>query len=86
MSQWKPEDGVALRQLLSKVPKERIHDIMLDLCPAKVDADMILKNDADGIARLAAMKAGWDEYEKRFFSLAEQRPVNSPEPGFQDMT
>lgn len=85
-NRWKPEDGVAFRQFLAKTPREKISEIMADKCPAVIDAATILDKDADAVSRLAAMKAGWEAYEKELFALSESS-TSAPEikPGFEDM-
>ncbi|MCK9587821.1 MAG: hypothetical protein M0Q93_00495 [Terrimicrobiaceae bacterium] len=83
---WVSEDGVALREFLRKVPAEKISSVMGRQCPATIDSEIILKSNADAIARLAAMKAGWEAYEKALFGLSEIQQRPNPDPGFQDMT
>lgn len=83
---WTTEDATALREFLRRVPREKIAAVMHAACPAIVDADIILKNDAEAVSRVAAMRAGWDEYESRFFALSEPKKLDSSDSGYKDMT
>jgi hypothetical protein len=56
------------------------------MCPAVVDAETVLKNDAEAVARVAAMRAGWDDYEKNFFALADVQRREQVNPEYRDMT
>lgn len=85
-SLWSPEDATALREFFRRVPRERISEMMRSLCPAVVDAETVLKNDAESVARVASMRAGWDDYEKSFFALADTQRRNTPAPEYRDMT
>jgi hypothetical protein len=51
-----------------------------------VDAETVLKNDAEAVARVAAMRAGWDDYERNFFALADVQRRESVNPEYRDMT
>jgi hypothetical protein len=83
---WSPEDSTAFREFLRRVPREKIVSVMQTMCPAIVDTDTILKNGADAVARVAAMRAGWDEYESRLFALAEPKKQDPSDSGYRDMT
>lgn len=86
MTQWENEDGVALRDFLVRVPEQKIESILNELCPAKITSDMILSNDADSIARTAAMQAGWTGCIKTFLGLAKVNRKNQQESGYRDMS
>lgn len=83
---WSPEDANAFREFLRRVPKEKISAIMRSMCPAVLDSDIVLKNDAESISRIASMKSGWEEYEERFFALADPPKRESPAAEYRDMT
>lgn len=83
---WSPEDATSLREFFRRVPRERISEMMRSLCPAVVDAETVLKNDAEAVARVAAMRAGWDDYERSFFALADVQRRETPNPEYRDMT
>ena len=83
---WTSEDSTAFREFLRRVPREKIVAVMRSACPAVVDAEMILKNGADAVSRVAAMRAGWDDYEAKLFILAEPKKSDSSDSGFRDMT
>jgi hypothetical protein len=86
MIKWENEDGVALREFLARVPSQKIESILSELCPAKVTSDIILSNDAESIARTAAMQAGWIGCMKAFLGLAEVNRKNQQESGYRDMS
>ena len=83
---WSPEDSTSLREFFRRVPRERIAEVMRDACPAVVDAETVLKNDAEAVARVAAMRAGWDDYERTFFALADVQRREQINPEYRDMT
>jgi hypothetical protein len=83
---WSSEDSTSLREFFRRVPRERIAEVMRDMCPAVVDAETVLKNDAEAVARVAAMRAGWDDYEKNFFALADVQRREQVNPEYRDMT
>lgn len=83
---WSAEDATAFREFLRRVPREKIAAVMHAACPAIVDTDTILKNDAEAVSRVAAMRAGWDEYEARLFALSEPKKSESSDSGYRDMT
>lgn len=83
---WSPEDSTSLREFFRRVPRERIAEVMRAACPAVVDAETVLKNDAEAVARVAAMRAGWDDYERTFFALADVQRRESINPEYRDMT
>lgn len=83
---WSSDDSVAFREFLRRVPKQRILATMRAKCPAVVDVDTALKNDSEAIARVAAMRAGWDAYEEILFELSELNRKPSVEAEYRDMT
>ena len=85
-AQWKAEDGVALREFLRRVPQAKLKAIMHEKCPVDITAEIIMKSDADAVARLAAMKAGWDAYGEALFALANPPSSAEAQPGFRDMS
>lgn len=86
MNEWQNEDGVALREFLARVSPQKIESILSEMCPAVITSDMILKNDADSIARTAAMQAGWVGCMKAFLGLANVNRKNQQEAGYRDMS
>lgn len=83
---WSTEDATALREFFRRVPREHIAGVLRLACPAVVDADVVLKNNAEAVARVAAMRAGWDEYERSFFALADVQRRDTSNPEYRDMT
>lgn len=86
MTKWTNEDATALREFLRKVPILKVSSVMKAACPAVIDAETALKHDADGIARIAAMKAGWEAYEQNLFDLAGFTKKELAESGYKDMS
>lgn len=86
MINWENEDGVAMREFLTRVPAQKIESILSEMCPARITSDMILSNDADSIARTAAMQAGWMGCIKEFLALATVNRKNQQESGYRDMS
>ena len=86
MDEWQNEDGVALREFFVRVPQQKIESILGEMCPAKITSDMILSNDAEAIARTAAMQAGWSGCIKAFLGLALVNRKNQQEAGYRDMS
>lgn len=58
---------------------------MREFCPATIDAKTLLSNDAQAVARVAAMKAGWEAYEEAFIGLAASKRPSAPDPVYRDM-
>ena len=85
MINWENEDGVALREFFVRVPAQKIENILNEMCPAKITSDIILNNDAEAIARAAAMQAGWTGCVKAFLGLASVNRKNQQEAGYRDM-
>jgi methenyltetrahydromethanopterin cyclohydrolase len=83
---WRAEDGVALRQFFKNVSQEKLSDILKDSCPVDITAKVVLENDAEAVARLASMKAGWEAYGTALFALAGISPSAAPEAPYKDMT
>lgn len=83
---WSLEDSTSFREFLRRVPREKIVEFMRSVCPAVVDAETVLKNGAEAVARIAAMRAGWDAYEQQLFSLADVTRRESPVAEYRDMT
>jgi hypothetical protein len=83
---WTSEDGAALREFLRRISVEKIKAIMLPKCPAVIDAKLVKESEADAIARVAAMRAGWEAYEETFFKLADPGRKAPAESDFRDMT
>ena len=83
---WSSEDATSFREFLRRVPRERIIDFMRSACPAVVDAETVLKNNAEAVALVAAMRAGWDAYEQQLFSLADVTRREIPVAEYKDMT
>ena len=83
---WSSEDSTSFREFLRRVPRERIIEFMRSVCPAVVDAETVLKNGAEAVARVAAMRAGWDAYEQQLFSLADVTRRETPVAEYRDMT
>jgi hypothetical protein len=86
MNPWTNEDGVALREFFRKVSPEKIAETMKSFCPVDITTETVLKNDAEAVARLAAMKAGWEAYEKNFLGLADKRQGPPVEADYKDMS
>lgn len=86
MTNWENEDGVAMREFLTRVPAQKIESILGEMCPARITSDMILSNDADSIARTAAMQAGWMGCIKEFLALAAVNRKNQQDSGYRDMS
>jgi hypothetical protein len=83
---WSSDDSVSFREFLRRVPKQRILATMRAKCPAVVDVDTALRNDSEAIARVAAMRAGWDAYEETLFELADINRKPALETEYKDMT
>jgi hypothetical protein len=83
---WTSEDGATLREFLRRMPEEKIKAVMLPKCPVVIDATLVKESGADAIARLTAMRAGWEAYEKAFFQLADPGRKAPVESDFRDMT
>jgi uncharacterized membrane protein len=81
-----PEERVAFRDFLSKIKQDRFRALMREGQPAVLTADDILKSEADGLARAAAMNAGFDEAVEFFFNLALTKPASSVDAGHRDMS
>lgn len=82
---WSTEDGVALRDFLARVPILKLRSVMNGLCPAVIDAKTLLSNDAQAVARVAAMKAGWEAYEEALVSLSVPKRPATPDSNYRDM-
>jgi hypothetical protein len=83
---WRQEDGVALRQFFKIVPQEKLSSLMKDQCMAQITTELLIKGTAEGVARIAAMKAGWEAYEEALINLAAISPQTTPEASYKDMT
>lgn len=79
-------EEVAFRDFLSKLKPERFRELMRAGQPAGITAQELLKSDAEGIARIAAMNAGFDEAVNYFFELSRQKSALQIESGHRDMT
>lgn len=86
MQPWSSEEAVALRSFLKKVPAHRLSEIMQSLCPATITAELILENNAEAITRIAAMKSGWEEYEKTFIKLSEFQKPSTMDSDYKSMS
>lgn len=84
--EWSNEDGVALREFFARVPANKVEVLLKQTCPATITADMVLNNDAEAIARTAAMEAGWNGCIQALMALAFRDKKNQPEAGYRDMT
>jgi len=81
-----PEEGVAFRDFLSKIKQDRFRTLMREGVPAPITAEDILKADANGIARIAAMNAGFEAAVDYFFTLAQTKRQVTIDSGHQDMS
>ncbi len=79
-------DEVQLRAAILKIGEQKLRAVLLENCPARVTPENILKDNADGIARLAAMRAGWEGAIDCLITLALDRRADPPAPEFRDMT
>lgn len=51
-----------------------------------ISAEDALKESADGIARIAVMRAGWEGAIDKFLSLVEDKKTANIDPGYKDMS
>jgi hypothetical protein len=86
LDDWSPEDSVALREFFSRVPQQKLESILKGLCPAEINSEMILKNDAESIARTASMAAGWNSCINALFELSTRNKGRQVESGYRDMS
>ncbi len=86
LDDWAPEDAVALREFFARVPQQKLESLLKSLCPAEINSDMILKNDAEAIARTASMAAGWNGCIEALLSLAARGKNKQSESGYRDMS
>lgn len=84
--QFRAADGVAFREFLKRCPEEKLRSIVMEQCPAKVTAVDILDKPADGIARIAAMRTGWEECLDALFAMAQSQQAPEVAPEFRDMS
>jgi len=86
MNPWSQQDSTYLREVIhSKIGVERFKACMQTFCPAVLSADILRESSADGVARLAAMRAGWDAYESSLFALSESTKSPSPSSSYLAM-
>lgn len=82
---WTPADGVALRSFLNKTGKIKLKEQFDKACPATITAEKALEANDSQLAKLAAMKAGWDGAFDFLIELATPGEDSSLDAGFQDM-
>lgn len=80
---WQPVDAVAFREFLARVGEDHIREQLT--CSAKVSASEVLTSSAEGLARIAAMKAGFDEALDQLFALAQQDVASRETSNFREM-
>lgn len=83
---WTQQDGVTLRDFFTKISPEDLKKDLMDECPAKLTAEIMLKTDDANIARLSAMRAGWEGAIDALIARASVKGVATPVASYQDMT
>jgi len=81
-----PEEGVIIRDFIAKIGRDRIKELLVSGRPDSVTRQEIMSQDADSIARLASMHAGFDTAVEYFFELASVRRDYQIPSGHESMT
>lgn len=81
--EWQIADRVAIRKFFNSVGQEHFVRIVKAANPAKLDATILTDKPDSAVARLAAMKEGWDSaVDFTVNVLASDTATLPPDPGY----
>lgn len=83
---WTQADGVALRAFFATAPAQEVKEYLMSKCPAVIDPATILKSDDAQVARISAMRAGWEGAIDELIKCASTKPTTGPDPAYKDMS